>query len=108
MIFASTPATGSALHKGPGVYLAAGVGWGRVHGPNPVLVEFRKYVPLADGYTSATLAAHWTQSDFMWSEMVLDDAVFTADVPLGSPEQEAHAYRVLTRLARIGASGERS
>lgn len=42
MIFASTPATGSARHKGPGRYLAAGSGWGRVHEPNPVLLEFRE------------------------------------------------------------------
>ena len=44
MIYASTPATGSAAHKGPGRYLAAGVGYGRVHGPNPVLLEFREEV----------------------------------------------------------------
>lgn len=40
MIFASTPTTGSPHHR-RGRYLAAGVGWGRVHAPNPILVRIR-------------------------------------------------------------------
>jgi hypothetical protein len=41
VIYASTPATGSANHKGAGMYLAAGVGWGRTHQPNPILTDYR-------------------------------------------------------------------
>ena len=41
-IFASTPATGSARLKGRGYYLAAGVGYDRLHGPNPALLDFRQ------------------------------------------------------------------
>lgn len=81
MIFASTPATGSALNKGPGVYLAAGVGWGRAHAPNPMLLRFRE--------------SGRSPLDFLW----LAGSPASTAVRYGV-EESRHARRVLERLVR--------
>lgn len=76
------------------------------HNPtNPILTEFRKYAE--DHEDAPRLAAHWTKSDVMWSEMCLKDYSFVE--PIGTPAQEQHARRVLERLARLttGAGDER-
>lgn len=69
------------------------------HNPtNPILTEFRKCA--AEHGDAPRLAAHWTKSDWMWAEMCLKDHSFV-DEPIGTPEQERHARRVLTRLANL-------
>jgi hypothetical protein len=93
VIFASTPATGSARHKGPGIYLASGVGWGRTHEPNPILVEFRSDVHLNPTIPAAHLALIWVNRDLFAFEV--EDATFA---------HAEHARRVLTRLARTEAA----
>ena len=89
-IYASTPATGSARHKGPGRYLAAGVGYGRIHGPNPILLEFREDVRLNPTIPVAHLALIWVDRD-----------LFAFETPGGTLAHADHARRVLTRLARF-------
>ena len=85
MIYASTPATGSARHKGPGRYLAAGVGYGRVHEPNPLLILWRETTDgdMRGWGTWLTLAAY---------DMIYDG--------LCTEAHKEHARRVLRRLAR--------
>jgi len=91
-IYASTPATGSARHKGPGRYLAAGVGYGRIHGPNPILVDMRKtgridWADMLHTFEYVTSeAGHYITGD--WGRIT-------------DPGQIDHARRVLTRLARF-------
>ena len=68
---------------------------------NPILAEFRKYTSQVGNHTPAWLAAHWTKTEFQWEEMCLKDEV-PWNEPLGTPEDEAHAFLVLTRLARVG------
>lgn len=62
---------------------------------NPILTCFREYAEGRVGW----LAAHWTSTDEMWSEMVLKDEKL--DEHMGSSEQEGHARKVLTRLAAL-------
>lgn len=71
--------------------------------PNPILLDFRHYANLVAADTryplsAPALAAHWTKSDLMWSEVILS---VIDDEPLGTPSQEEHARRVLMRLARM-------
>lgn len=69
------------------------------HNPtNPILELFRKYAARRE--SAPHLAAHWTKSDVMWSEMCLKD-FSVIDEPIGTPAQEEHARRVLTRLANL-------
>lgn len=70
---------------------------------NPILVEFRNTLPNTNGGSAPWLAAHWTCSDEMWRQMCLSDHHDEA-VPIGTPEHEAHARKVLTRLARLSES----
>ena len=51
MIYASTPPTASP-HNTRGKYRAAGVGWGREHSPNPILMQLR--VGSRDQFTVAS------------------------------------------------------
>lgn len=87
-IFASTPATGSARLKGRGYYLAAGVGYGRLHGPNPALLDFRQLHGEKRGEDLRHAAIAWHAS---MSTMVMAGAY--------GYREGAHARLVLVRLA---------
>lgn len=74
--------------------------------PNPILVEFRYHAHQDwTGRGTAWLARHWTSSEYMWQEMCLSDDSLS-DEPLGTPEQEDHARKVLTRLVNIFGTEE--
>lgn len=64
--------------------------------PNPILVDFREYARKAR--SAPWLAAHWTSSDETWMDIT---TALSGDAPMGTPEQENHARRVLTRLANL-------
>jgi hypothetical protein len=92
MIFASTPSTGSARHKGLGVYLAAGVGYGRSHSANPALLDFRTLHGTKRGAEFHAAAVAWHSS---LASMVMAGAY--------GYYEGAHARRVLVRLAALSA-----
>ena len=101
-LYASTPATGSARHKGPGRYLAAGVGYGRIHEPNPILVEFRRMIRDDWDIREGEL---WMYAG-SWVDLMDEDPHMSERINWGTlagTEQPAidHARRVLTRLARF-------
>lgn len=101
MIFASTPATGSPYRKGPGFYLAAGVGWGRVHEANPILVDVRRYRAERARMNNPKGWAHIRR---VFSRAALHGAYVTNDWErISSPEHIEHARRVIDRLARLEA-----
>lgn len=84
-IFASTPATASASRKGPGVYLAAGVGFGRLHQPNPILLKYREIPePSRESWRTGFIEAEKHCRFAAWSD-----------------SQAEHAARVLKRLAAL-------
>lgn len=99
MIFASTPVTGSALHKGPGKYLAAGVGWGRVHEPNPILLAFRERgdVEYPDGWYFAVIALNTFGGYPEWD----DPRSYFHPLTKARRAEAEHAARVLRRLTSI-------
>jgi hypothetical protein len=100
MIYASTPATASADHKGPGVYLATGVGYGRVHEPNPVLLGYREHVArrgtsTADEWLSALAAYDAFGGYDLWDHRKnVYHSLTTA-----TEWQIEHARRVIEKLA---------
>lgn len=96
MIFASTPSTGSAAHKGPGKYLAAGVGWGRQHEANPILVDIRKFREVRSTVRWESILARFDLALRYGYYVSNDWERFDAD-----GEFVRHARRVLTRLARL-------
>ena len=105
MIYASTPVTGSAAHKGPGRYLAAGVGWGRVHEPNPILVEFRRFCVEEWDIRPGQLRYYsgaWV--DLIDEDPELEDPANWGDMRrCATPAQVAHARLVLDRLTRAAS-----
>lgn len=100
MIYASTPVTGSPHLKGPGYYLAAGVGYGRLHEPNPVLLGYREHtthrgVSTADEWLSAFAAYDAFGGYDLWDHRKnVYHSLTTA-----SPDQVEHARHVIERLA---------
>ncbi len=99
MIYASTPVTGSALHKGPGKYLAAGVGWGRVHEPNPILLAFRERgdAAYAEQWYHAVIALMMFGGYREWN----DERSYFHPLTLATEPQRRHAALVLGRLTRL-------
>lgn len=65
--------------------------------PNPILVDFRDYAK--EHGDSAALARHWTRDDQQWWDVTRSTRLISVDEPVGTPEQEDHARKVLTRLA---------
>lgn len=101
MIFASTASTASVHHR-RGMYLAAGVGWGRMHTPNPILIDARNYyvgrrtMNNPGGWAHVlrkveSALAYYGNPDDLWD---------------GATAQHVdHALKVLSRLAAIEQSG---
>ena len=114
MIFASTPATGAAPRR-PGWYLAAGVGWGRVHQPNPILVQIREDNERAKRWPNGVDLSGRVD---MWLLSIANLETFggfNAWESLGHPrhvlltassDEIDHARRVLERLHYAGLSAE--